>query len=145
MTRRRPPRGFPQRVTTVFDEYLPGNLAGRSRGASPMIDDDSGVAAASIGMVGSVIVAGSPSVVDLFQYDTFTLAADGAQTKTLSQTPLDASTHVYLNGIEQLEGTDFTISDTILSILAGMDALTDDVVDVRYAYATDIPDTAETG
>jgi len=78
-------------------------------------------------------------------YNEWTLTASGAQTKTLSNTPVTNSSHVYLNGVEQLEGTDYSRSGTTLSVLAAMGALGGDVLEVRYLYAAGVSTTQNAG
>lgn len=75
----------------------------------------------------------------LFTHDEWVLGSGGAQTKTLTFLPVDGSAHVYLNGVYQREGTDYTLTDETLDVLTAMAALTGDVLDVRYAYAADSP------
>jgi hypothetical protein len=114
---------------------VPGTLGGRVSSAAPIVDDD---VAATIG--------GEAGVSDLatgvvFAYDKETLAADGAQTYTLTYLPVENSEHVYLRGVEQEEGVDWTRDGETISLLSAMDPRTGDVFEVRYAYRFGAPVT----
>lgn len=139
MTRRRTPRGFPQRVTTAIESMIPGTVGGRVANASPVAGARSDGDAENLGAVGSG-VNGSESD---FYRDRFVLAADGPQDVTLTYTPVDYSEHVYLNGVELDEGDDWTRDDVTVTLLAAADVLAGDVVDVRYAYLSGAPVTPD--
>ena len=66
--------------------------------------------------------------------DRYVLSSSGAQSTTLTHEPDPYTEHVYLNGLEQDEGTDWTRSATTLSVLSAMGALSSDVLEVRYLY-----------
>lgn len=108
---------------------LPGAAGGRLSSASPVpISSD---AAAQI--VPDSTGTDAPS----FTHDAFVLTAITGDLD-LTFLPLDGSAHVYLNGIAQLEGTDYTLDAQVLTVEAAMDALVGDVLEVRYAYTTDL-------
>lgn len=139
MTRRRAQRVFPQRVVGAIESMIPGTVGGRVSNASPVVGGSSDVDAS---VQGGVATGGQGAGTDVFFRDRFVLAADGAQTVDLTYLPTDYSEHVYLNGIEQDEGTDWSRMNQTLSLLTSMAALTGDVVEVRYAYASDAPTPA---
>lgn len=134
MTRRRAQTAFHERVVTSIETMIPGTVGGRVVNAGPA-SAPSGERAASRGDIGTVDSASGV----LFKRDRFELVADGAQDHTLTFLPLDDSEHVYLNGVEQDEGADWTRDEQVLSILAAMDALTDDMLEVRYSYDAGAP------
>lgn len=70
-----------------------------------------------------------------FQNDAFT-ATTGAQTLTLTYTPIVPSIHVYLDGLEQRLNTDWTVAGNVVSVLSTMGAVAGDRIDVLYAYTT---------
>lgn len=106
-----------------------------ARNASPIPEQASAVAAA---LAGTSAGAGDPVP---WQTDRFVLTGSGAQTKALTYLPLDSSLFVFLNGVEQDEGTgrDWTVADQTLSVLSGMDARTSDVLVCKYQYLEGVP------
>lgn len=133
-TPRRVPFIWPRRVATALDGMVPGTFGGRVTGVAPVngseSDDEANIAGAS----GTAPELG----VDSFMNDPFT-AATGAQDLTLTYLPIDYSVHVYLNGLEQLLGTDWTITDQTVSVLTAMGAVSGDKIDCLYAYASALP------
>ena len=77
--------------------------------------------------------------VDLPYRDRKRLSADGAQTWDLTYEPNPYTEHVYLNGIEQDQGTDWTRDGATVSLLAAMDARDGDLIEVRYRYLGGAP------
>lgn len=73
-----------------------------------------------------------------FYRDHFTLSAP-TPVLTLTYLPASGSQHVYLNGIEQNEGFDYSLSGSSVSILAAAAALSGDDLEVRYAYNANPP------
>lgn len=71
--------------------------------------------------------------------ESFTLASDGAQTVDLAFLPVNGSEDIKLNGIGQLRTTDWTRSGQTVSVLAAMDARTDDELTVHYQYLAGVP------
>lgn len=72
----------------------------------------------------------------LFYRDRF-VAAGGAENLVLTHLPMQYSEHVYLNGLQQDEGTDWTRTDLTLkeiAVQAAMASVAGDIIDVRYAY-----------
>jgi hypothetical protein len=133
MPRRRPPRVFPERVTSAIESMIPGTLGGRVSSAAPTVRDD---VAATVG--GNAGVVDQATGIDFYR-DRYDLGSDGAQDVALTYLPVENSEHVYLNGVEQDEGVDWTRDDATVSLLSTMGALTDDVLDVRYAYRFGAP------
>lgn len=129
MPRRRAPRVFQNRLVSAIESMIPGTVGGRVSNASPA-PVTSEQLAADRGTVATGVAVGG----DEFKRDRFPLTVAGVQDVTLTYLPKDASAHVYLNGIEQDEGTDYSLADQVLSILAAMGALADDVLETRYAY-----------
>jgi hypothetical protein len=79
-----------------------------------------------------------------FVYDTFTLSGGGPQDLLLSATPRDHSEHVYANGLELHEGTDWSRTGSVISLLATMSPppRAGYVIDVRYAKLSQASKTA---
>lgn len=71
--------------------------------------------------------------------DRFTLTSSGAQTKNLSFVAAEAPLFVFLNGVYQDEGTDFTVADNTLSALSAMGATAGDVLEIRYIIRSTTP------
>lgn len=133
MPRRRPPRGFQERLVGAIESMIPGTLGGRVSNASPVVHSE--VSAVTQGGVGTV---GQGSGVDFYE-DQFDLPVDGAQDLTLTYEPILYSEHVVLRGLRQRRGVDWTRDGRTVSILSAMGALTDDAVDVAYAYLSGAP------
>lgn len=74
----------------------------------------------------------------LFADDQFTLASS-TPTLTLTYLPLPVSVTVYLNGIAQLEGTDWSRVDQDVTVDATMGAVSGDILEARYCYARTDP------
>lgn len=74
----------------------------------------------------------------LFANDQFVLTAVTPVTLILTYLPIVKSPHVELNGLGQQEGVDYTIDGPTITLLTAVAAI-DDLVDVRYAYLTDVP------
>lgn len=136
MSRRPPsqrdPEFAPQRIDRALVQRVPGT--GRMASAAPAGGGSGNGGRAEIRGAGSP--GSSPGV--LFARDRFELASP-TPALTLSFLPIPASPHVYLNGVEQDEAVDYTLIGTTLTVLAAMDAIADDVVDVRYAYLRGLP------
>lgn len=123
----------------------PGTLGGRIRNASPVLYGEDSVDAATVGTVATAsTVADLAAAADLFNHETFILAADGAQDITLAESPIEDSMLVTIGACPQTLGTDYTIDGDTLTLVTA-DGLTGMVVDVSYAYLTTVPDTAEIG
>lgn len=75
---------------------------------------------------------GGLSFVDLWHRDRFELAASGAQVLTFTWQPKATPLFVFLNGIYQEEGADFTVAGSGLYVDADMGAEIGDVLEVRY-------------
>lgn len=137
-TSRKPPRERDseyarQQIRRQIKSMSPGALGGRLASVRPTLHTGSPTEPA---MYGGSSEAASSAVE--FAHDAFTLAS-ATPTVTLTYLPLDDSAHVYLNGLEQLEGTDYTLDQQSLEVLAAMDAEAGDLLDVRYAYQVDVP------
>lgn len=122
----RPPVSWPERVERELRTMTRGGFKG-ALNAQPVPRRRDPMRVAQVGSVG-----GGES---LFRRDRFVLAA-ATGTHTLTHVPLADSEHVYLNGVQQDEGTDWTRAGQTLSVLAAMGAVAGDVLDVRYAYST---------
>lgn len=132
------------RVGATLQAWTPGTVGGRFVNASPILYGENDQAAGAAGVAGSVVVAVDTASKGIFGYDTFTLAST-TPTVTLAHIPVANSVHVYLNGVEQTETTDYTLTDDSLAVQTAMAALSGDVLHVRYAYVDDIPDDTEIG
>jgi hypothetical protein len=131
VTRQRAPR-LPEQYLDEGRRQQRVGAAGLVRSAAPVPEALRAIARAQ----GSL---SSTSSAAQFAHDSWSLAAAGAQTKALSFLPITYSEHVYLNGLEQLEGTDWSRSGQTLSVLAPMDAQVGDALEVRYAYLAGLP------
>lgn len=74
-----------------------------------------------------------------FRRQFWQLTAAGVQAKTLDYTVLANSEHVYLNGVELFEGSQWSRTDYTLSLLSGADCRVDDWLEIRYASAEPRP------
>lgn len=64
-----------------------------------------------------------------------------AASVTLTYTPLLHSLHLYLNGLELDEGSDYTLADNVVTFTAASPG-SGDVLDARYAFTDSTPETA---
>ncbi|MGZ4663583.1 MAG: hypothetical protein ACXV5Q_00655 [Frankiaceae bacterium] len=133
MSSRRPPSQrnaeyAEQRYGRQLQSMSPGTAGGRLASAAPVRLTSDALAAINPGVDGASEL--------LFAYDTFALTG-AAPTLSLSYVPADGSLHVYLNGLEQIEGTDYTLAGLTLSVLAAMNTGSGDTLDARYAYSSD--------
>lgn len=132
MSRRPPSQRDPQYVGARIDRALAQRIPGIGRltNSSPVRDDvrTAARATASSTLLSSAVV---------FRRDRFAIAVVPA-TLTLTYLPMPDSAHVYVNGLEQDEGADYTIDQATLTLTAGMVAV-GDVVDVRYASLKGLP------
>ncbi|MGZ4596279.1 MAG: hypothetical protein ACXV3V_05070 [Actinomycetes bacterium] len=132
MSSRRPPSQrngeyAQQHRARQIQSMTPGTAGGRLASAAPVRVGSDALATVDPGL------DASDSASLLFAYDTFSLSAP-ATSLALSFVPADGSLHVYLNGLEQLEGTDYTLNGLTVTVLAAMGTGSGDVVDARYAY-----------
>lgn len=131
-------RSFEQKLLDAARAQRTGG-AGRFYGASPTqtaVDEQIAEAIASVT---------DTSDVGFKNTDIFPLTTGGAQDLTLSFLPLDESEHVYLRGVAQLPGTDWTRDGQTLHVLSPMDARSGDDLWVEYAYLTGVPATVADG
>lgn len=133
MSSRRPPSQrnaeyAVQRHGRQLQSMSPGTAGGRLASAAPIRVTSDALATVAPGL------DGNDSAV-LFAYDTFALTG-AAPTLTLSYVPVAGSLHVYLNGLEQLEGTDYSLNGLTLTVLAAMNTGTGDTLDARYAFTS---------
>lgn len=134
MTARRPPslrdpENYGQRLANGLRAMSKGTDGGRVLNAAPVTALADAEAEDTESDVVTVTVA--------FAHDRLptsgTLAA-AATTMTLTASPLTDSLHLYLNGLELDEGTDYTLSGRTVTILSPAGTATGDVLDARYAY-----------
>lgn len=143
MSRRAPSRRnveyLEQRQSRQLQSMVPGAGAGRFASASP---PPPGSYAADY-----LEADGDPGFTsfarDRFPTGTGTLSG-ATSSVTLSLTPLDASLHLYLNGLALDEGTDYDLAGNEVTF-TGTTPTAGDIVDARYAYdgvPTDMLDEA---
>lgn len=124
-----------ERLARQVQSMIPGTAGGRLASAS-LVTTTSESEASSAGPVEAV--GGGV----LFARDRFpssgTLGSTPA-TVDLTYWPVEASLHLYLNGLALDEGGDYTLSGQTVTLL-GSPATTGDVLEARYAYATDVPE-----
>jgi hypothetical protein len=136
VSRRRAPR-------QPWDRLSDGIAAQRVGGASRVF------AAAPVSEVNAAVAKALKSVQSttdrLSNIEVFTLAANGAQTKTLAFLPIDGSENVSLNGLAATKGTDWTRTDMTLSLLSPLDPLTSDVLEIQYDYYSALPSVPAVG
>lgn len=138
MPRRRSPKVWQGRVVSAIESMIPGTMGGRISNASP-VGGDSEVQASIQGSAGGGIAAASAGDSKSAK-DEFPVAATPASTYTLSAIPtrsdLGSSLHLSISGLEQREGTDYTVDYTtgIVTLDASIVALlaTGDVILAEY-------------
>ena len=85
------------------------------------------------------IIQQTPGAVTSFARDRFPTGSgaltSAVATATLTYSPLAGSLHVYVNGVEQDQGSDFAYAGNQVNFTTGV-VIAGDVLDVRYAYAS---------
>lgn len=127
----RDPQFQAQRLGRSLAQQVPG--LGKVANASPGRGGSGVGGRAEMRGIGTTSSPGLRFFRDRFELD------EAEPTLTLSFLPVADSAHVYLNGVEQDETVDWTRDGAALTVLAGMDARVDDVLEVRYAYASGQP------
>lgn len=137
MTARRPPtlrdpQNYGQRLSNGLRAMAKGSDAGRVLSASPVTWLDAADAPDL-----DLSPAGDAGAELAFLHDRFptTGTLTGAATSlTLTAIPTANSLHLYLNGLELDEGTDYTLSGNTVTVLAAAETTAGDVLEARYAY-----------
>ncbi len=143
MTSRKPPSQRDAEYTAYrqgrsIQSMVPGTVQGRIANARPT----SSVEGFKLIATGSALSTGGSEAAEtvFFQRDRFP-AFDTITTPntfyTLSYEPILHSLHVYLNGQEQKEGTDYGLDGKIILISEDMQVSSGDVIDARYAFDED--------
>lgn len=135
MTARRPPslrdpENYGQRLAHGLRAMSKGSDGGRVLNASPISWSDPADAPDL-----DLSPAGDATSETAAQRDRFPASGTLAGTETalsLTAVPLSGSLHLYLNGIEQDEGIDYTLSGSTVTILTAMGIASGDVIDTRY-------------
>ena len=139
MTARRPPslrdpENYGQRLANGLRAMSKGSDGGRVLNASP-ITSTGGLGGGDAPDL-DLSPAGDASS-DAYQRDRFptsgTLSA-AATTLPLTAVPAANSLHLYLNGVELDEGTDYTLSGSTVTVLTAAGTGAGDFLNARYAY-----------
>ncbi len=130
MTSRKPPSQrdseyYQARQGRILQSMVPGSLQGRLANAA----QTTAISSPKTTYIGSGFTT---TVVPntYFYYDTFNSPSDSY---TLSFTPKTDSLHVYLNGEEQDEGTDYFLVEEVIVFTDPSVVQIGDVIDARYA------------
>lgn len=134
MSEWRPEQLETEKLARSQRSIFPMGLEGTSANPTPTVQDLS---------VAQATIRGTPdnrdSGVIMFAYDFTVVAGTSGTTLALKFIPIPNSMHVYLNGLEQYENTDWTYNDAINCIVTTgtMEEQADDFLECRYAHRGD--------
>ena len=137
MTARRPPslrdpNNYGQRLANGLRAMSKGSDGGRVLNASPIRLAD----AADAPDLDLSPAGGAASEVAFLRdrFPTSGTLSGAASTLALTATPASSSLHLYLNGLELDEGTDYTLSGSTVTVLTPAGTGAGDILEARYAY-----------
>lgn len=120
-----------QHLARQTKSMIPGTAGGRLASSSPVRPGG------STGSLSDASTVTDSQMGTAFATDEFNLAGP-VTTLTLTYLPVVESCSVYLNGLEAREGTDYTISDQVITILSPLNVGSGDVINARYTYVAGV-------